>query len=56
MINTSKLYMQDFSGEYITGYFHDVFLHNENFQELEDKNTKRKALITEIVDSDKDVL
>jgi hypothetical protein len=52
---TAKLYMQDFNGEDITGYIHDVFLHDENFQELEDKDTKGKALITEIVDSAKGV-
>ena len=46
---TSKLYMQDFNDEDISSYIDDVLSRDENYQELEDKETRGQALIAEIV-------
>ena len=41
--------MQDFNYQDINTYIKDVFENDDNYQELEDKETLRKALIEEIV-------
>jgi len=48
---TNKLYMQDFNYQDINAYIEDVFANDDNYQELEDKETLGKALIEEIVAS-----
>jgi hypothetical protein len=46
---TAKLYMQHFNKEDINAYIDDVFSNDDNYQELEDKETRGKALVEEIV-------
>lgn len=46
---TAKLYMQDFNNGDINAYIDDVFSNNNNYQELEDNETRGKALVEEIV-------
>ncbi|KAJ4346643.1 uncharacterized protein N0V89_010574 [Didymosphaeria variabile] len=46
---TSKLYMQDFNDEDISSYIDDTFSHDENYKELEDTETRGRALVEEIV-------
>lgn len=45
----TKLYMQDFNDEDISSYITDVFAEDDNFRGMEDKETRGKALIEEIV-------
>ncbi|KAI4705084.1 hypothetical protein J4E89_009378 [Alternaria sp. Ai002NY15] len=47
--STEKLYMQDFNAQDINAYINDAFANDDNFQELEDKETRGKALVEEIV-------
>jgi DNA replication protein DnaC len=46
---TDKLYMQDFNYQDINAYINDVFENDNNYQELEDKETLGQELIQEIV-------
>ncbi|RYO07784.1 hypothetical protein AA0121_g11571 [Alternaria tenuissima] len=46
---TDKLYMQDFNHQDINAYINDVFKYDNNYQELEDRETLGKELILEIV-------
>ncbi|OWY45674.1 hypothetical protein AALT_g10499 [Alternaria alternata] len=46
---TDKLYMQDFNYQDINAYINDVFENDNNYQELEDKDTLGQELIQEIV-------
>ncbi|RYO39085.1 hypothetical protein AA0113_g11227 [Alternaria arborescens] len=46
---TDKLYMQDFNYQNINTYINDVFENDNNYQELEDKDTLGQELIQEIV-------
>jgi hypothetical protein len=46
---TDKLYMQDFNYQDINTYINDVFENDNNYQELEDKDTLGQELIQEIV-------
>jgi hypothetical protein len=48
-IHTTKLLMEHFNYRDINAYIDDVFAHDENFQDLEDKETRGKALVDEIV-------
>ncbi|KAJ4335569.1 hypothetical protein N0V95_008865 [Ascochyta clinopodiicola] len=47
--HTTKLLMEHFNDRDINVYIDDVFAHDENYQELEDKETRGKALVDEIV-------
>jgi GTPase SAR1 family protein len=46
---TDKLYMQDFNYQDINAYINDVFENDNNYQELEDKDTLGQELIQEII-------
>lgn len=46
---TDKLYMQDFNHQDINAYVRDVFENDNNYQELEDRETLGKDLIQEVV-------
>ncbi|CAN9325623.1 unnamed protein product [Alternaria alternata] len=46
---TEKLYMQDFNHQDINAYINDVFENDNNYQELEDKETLGEELIQDIV-------
>ncbi|KAI1497801.1 hypothetical protein F5X99DRAFT_352370 [Biscogniauxia marginata] len=48
--DTRKLYMQDLNREDISAYIHDTFAKDDNYRELEDKDTHGQALVQEIVD------
>ncbi|KAI1153726.1 hypothetical protein F4825DRAFT_473754 [Nemania diffusa] len=50
-MDTRKLYMQDFNTVDITAYINDTFNEDENFQDLEGKDTYGATLIKEIVDA-----
>ncbi|KAI1159956.1 hypothetical protein F5B18DRAFT_664191 [Nemania serpens] len=50
-VNTRKLYMQDFNAVDITRYINATFEKDENFQELEGKDTAGADLIKEIGDA-----
>ncbi|KAJ8123025.1 hypothetical protein ONZ43_g924 [Nemania bipapillata] len=50
-MNTRKLYMQDFNAVDITAYINDKFEEDENFQELEGKDTYGVILTKEIADA-----
>ncbi|KAK8121837.1 hypothetical protein PG984_010507 [Apiospora sp. TS-2023a] len=47
---TRKLYMQDFNRGDIDTYVHDTFTKDDNYQDLEDRDTAGKALLDEIVE------
>jgi hypothetical protein len=47
--SSTKLYMHDFNNEDISAYVKDLFDNDENYQELEYKQTHGKALVAEIV-------
>jgi adenylate kinase family enzyme len=47
--SSTKLYMHDFNNEDISTYVKDVLENDENYQELEYKETHGKALVSEIV-------
>ncbi|KZM21496.1 uncharacterized protein EKO05_0006186 [Ascochyta rabiei] len=49
--HTTKLLMEHFNDRDINVYIDDVFAHDENYQELEDRETRGKALVDEIVAS-----
>ncbi|CAN9278383.1 unnamed protein product [Alternaria alternata] len=46
---TEKLYMQEFNYQDINVYIQDTFENDDNYQELEDKETLGKELVQEIV-------
>ncbi|KAF2994707.1 hypothetical protein E8E13_003077 [Curvularia kusanoi] len=46
---TTKLLMENFNHRDINAYIDDVFANDENFQDREDKETRGKALVDEIV-------
>ncbi|KAK8075657.1 hypothetical protein PG997_010320 [Apiospora hydei] len=48
---TRKLYMQDFNRGDIITYVHDTLANDENYQDLEDRDTAGKELLDEIVEA-----
>ncbi|KAG8165596.1 hypothetical protein KVR01_004148 [Diaporthe batatas] len=48
---TQRLYMQDFNRNDISAYVHDTFAKDDNYQEMEDRDTAGKELIEEIVEA-----
>ncbi|KAI0145095.1 hypothetical protein GGR57DRAFT_494749 [Xylariaceae sp. FL1272] len=50
-LDTAKLYMQDFNTTDITAYINHTFEKDENFQDLEDKDTVGAELIKEMADA-----
>ncbi|KAJ4176077.1 hypothetical protein NW767_015565 [Fusarium falciforme] len=48
---TRMLYMEDFNRDDISSYVYDTFARDENYQQLEDRDTSGKALVDEIVEA-----
>ncbi|KAJ4988895.1 hypothetical protein SVAN01_05519 [Stagonosporopsis vannaccii] len=46
---TMKLFMHDFNNQDINAYIDDIFKHDENYQEMEDRETRGEELKQEIV-------